>query len=145
MEKWRDLVPEKKHIISEESAREQLGEFCSYYEIDFDDIAPEQSDNADRMMAKLLDYFMQGKIELKDSEEKGLCVIQHLKKGDTLTFRELKGSDRTRLQSAGDDATKRMHALAGILCGYGIDSIGKLPAGDLRVTETLAAFLLGFV
>ena len=103
---------------------------------------PAQEPAINQIMSRLLTAFRAGKLELKEDAEKGLLIIQTLKKGDTMTFRELRGSDKTRLETAGNDPTKRMHVLMGLLCGYGPDIIGKLPSGDLRVTEALAGFFL---
>ena len=141
LEKWADLAPEKKFVLSEESARAELGKLMAYYEIDFD-VEPEQETAVNQIMQRLLTAFRQGKIELKEDAEKGLSIIQHLKNGDTMTYRELKGSDKTKLEAAGADPLRRMHLLMGLLSGYGADVIGKLPAGDLRVCEALAGHFL---
>ena len=141
LEKWAGLAPEKKFVLSEESARAELAKLITYYETDLDDAAPEQEVAINQIMNRLLTAFRQGKIELKEDAEKGMSIIQHLKNGDTMTYRELKGSDKTKLETA-TDPTKRMHTLMGLLSGYGSDVIGKLPAGDLRVCEALSGFFL---
>ena len=142
LEQWKALAPKKEYKLSEESAQAELGRLIEYYEVDLDDVAPEQETAVNQIMNRLLSAFRQGKLELKEDAEKGLQIMQHLKNGDTITFRELKGSDRTKLEIAGTDAVKRMHVLVGLLCGLGADAIGKLPAGDLRVTEGLAGYFL---
>jgi len=142
LEKWKDLTPEKKFVLSEESARAELSRLVTFYETDLDDVTPDQEIAIEQVLSRLLTAFRQGKIELNDDTEKGLSIIQHLKNGDTLTYRELKGSDKVKLESAGNDPTRRMHTLMGLLSGFGSDVIGKLPSGDLRVTEALAGFFL---
>ena len=142
LERWTGLAPEKKFILSEESAQAELARLMAYYETDIDDAAPEQEAAIDQILRRILTALRQGKIELHEDAEKNLQIIQSCKSGEKLTFRELKGSDRVRLEKAGNDPIKRMHTLMGILSGYGSDAIGKLPSGDLRVTEALAGFFL---
>jgi len=142
LEKWSDLIPEKKFVLSEESARAELLRFTKFYETDLDDVTPDQETAINQILQRLLTAFRQGKIETKEDAEKGMSIIQHLKNGDTLTYRELKGNDKVKLEYAGTDPTRRMHTLMGLLSGFGSDVIGKLPSGDLRVTEALAGFFL---
>jgi hypothetical protein len=145
LEKWADIAPKKEFKLSEESARAELGKLCAYYETDLDDVTPDQETAVNQILARLLTAFRQGKLELLENTDTGLSIVQHTKTKngkDTLTYRELKGSDKTKLSTAGDDPTKRMYTLMGLLCGYGTDIIGSLPAGDLRVTEALAGFFL---
>jgi len=99
-------------------------------------------------MGRLQSAFMQGKLELSEDTENGFFIKQHIKKKngkDTITYKPLKGSDKVKLENAGNDPTARMHYLMGILSGYGQDAIGKLSAGDLRVTEALAGFFIVLV
>jgi hypothetical protein len=142
LEKWAGLVPEKKFVLSEESARTELGKLCTYYATDFDDVTQDQAVAVNQIMSRLLTAFRTGKLELKDDEEKGLMVLQHLKNGETFTYRELRGNDKTRLEAAGTDPSKRMYLLMGLLSGYGADVIGKLPSCDLKICEGLAGFFL---
>jgi hypothetical protein len=146
IEQWKSLAPKKQNKISEESAREQLSRLMAYYETDLDDAAPEQEAAINQIMGRIMSAFMQGKIELSEDRESGeLSIIQHIKKKDgkdTITYRPLKGNDKVKLENAGNDPTARMHYLMGILSGYGQDAIGKLSAGDLRVTEALAGFFI---
>jgi hypothetical protein len=145
LEKWADLVPKKKFLLSEESALAALGKLTAYYETDLDDVSPDQEPAINQIFSRLVTAFRQGKIDLSEDAEKGLSIIQHIKTTngkDTLTYRELRGSDKTKLETAGSDPTRRMHTLCGLLCGLGVDVIQKLPSGDLRVTEALAGFFL---
>ena len=142
LDKWVDLAPKREFKISEESARAELAKLTAYYEVDFDEPTADQETAVNQIMNRLLIAFRAGKLELKDDTGKGLQIVQHLKNGDSLVYRELKGSDRTKLETAGTDPVRRMHTLMGLLCGYGSDAIGKLPAGDLRACEALAGFFL---
>jgi len=148
IEQWKSLAPKKENKISEESAREQLAELMAAYETDLDNAAPEQEAAINQIMGRLLSAFMQGKLELSEDTESGLSIKQHITRKDgkdTITYRPLKGSDKVKLENAGNDPTARMHYLMGILSGYGQDAIGKLSAGDLRVTEALAGFFIVLV
>jgi hypothetical protein len=145
IEQWKALAPKKENRISEESAKEQLSKLMAYYETDLDDSTPEQETAINQIMSRILAAFMQGKIELSEDTENGLSILQHIKKKDgkeTITYRPLKGNDKVKLENAGTDPTARMHYLMGVLSGYGMEVIGKLSAGDLRVTEALAGFFL---
>ena len=149
IEQWKSLAPKKENKISEESARAEMGRLMAYYETDLDDSTPEQETAINQIMSRILSAFMQGRLELSEDKEGELSIIQHVKKEknkekdtDKITFRALRGGDKTKLENAGTDPTKRMHYLMGVLSGYGPDVIAKLSAGDLRVTEALAGFFL---
>jgi hypothetical protein len=145
LEKWADLAPKKEFKRSEESARAELSRLMTWYEVDIEETTPDQEVAVEQILNRLLNAIRMGKLQSREETEKekeGLSVIQHLKSGDKLTYRELKGADKTRLESAGNDPTKRMHTLAGLLTGYGADAIGKLPSGDLRVCEGLMGYFL---
>jgi len=145
IEQWKSLAPKKENKISEESTREQLAKLMAAYETDLDDAAPEQEAAINQIMGRLLSAFMQGKLELSEDTESGLSIKQHIKRKDgkdTITYRPLKGNNKVKLENAGNDPTARMHYLMDILSGYDQDAIGKLSAGDLRVTEALAGFFI---
>jgi len=146
IEQWKNLAPKKENKISEENAREQISRLMAYYSTDLDDSTPEQETAINQILSRILSAFMQGKIELSEDKESGeLSIVQHIKKKEgkeTITFRALRGSDKTKLENAGTDPTARMHYLMGILSGYGHDVIGKLSIGDLHITEAVAGFFL---
>jgi hypothetical protein len=148
IEQWKTLVPKKENKISEETAREQLGKLMAYYEVELDEATPDQEAAINQIMSRIQNAFMQGKIELLENakdDTNGLSIVQHIKpRGavETITYKELKGIHKTKLENAGTDPTRRMHYLMGILSGLGEDVIGKLSAGDLRVCEAISGFFL---
>jgi len=141
LEQWSSLTAKQEFKISEESALAELKRLCDYYDVDIDETTQEQSQAVNQILSRLRKSFRAGKLELKE-DDNGLSVVQHLKNNDTLAYRELKGADKAKLSAAGDDPVKRMHYLMGLLCGYGLDAIGKLSAADLRVVEALSGFFL---
>jgi len=140
LEKWSGLKTEKDFVLSEESALAELKRLCAYYDVDINETAPEQSIAVDHILSRLLNAFRAGKLELKEGDN-GLSIIQSLKGGNDIVYREICAADRTKLGAAGDDAVKKMHYLCGILSGLGTDAIGKMTAGDARVAEALAGFI----
>ena len=146
IEQWKSLAKKPENKISEESARAELGRLMEHYEIDMENIAEDAEPAINQVMSRVLSAFMQGKIELSIDKETGEpSIIQHITKKegrDTITFRPLRGGDKPKLDSAGADPTKRMHALMGVLSGLGTDIITKLNIGDLRITEAISGFFI---
>jgi hypothetical protein len=146
IEKWQSLAVKPEEKISEESARAELGRLMAHYEIDMENIAEDAEPAINQVMNRVLSAFMAGKIELSEDKETGEpSIIQHITKRqgkETITFRALRGGDKPKLDSAGNDPVKRMHKLMGILSGLGDDIITKLSIPDLRITEALAGFFI---
>jgi len=142
LDEIRALVKEKSYKISEDSAKAELQKLFDYYECDFDLIPQGAEEAVEQIANQLISAIRQGKLEIDDKNtDKGLTVIQHLKNGETLTYRELKGNDKTKL-SDNLDSQKRLYTLAGILCGLGIDCVLKLPSTDLKVVDALSGFFI---
>jgi hypothetical protein len=144
--KWADIAAAPVYKLSEESAREILKTLCDYYEVDPGAIPEEQQAGADLVLGRLVNAFRAGRLELKEDDKTGLSITQNLCNGETLTYREFRGELKPRMEAAaGDDAAhKRIHTLAGLMCGLGGDAIGKLSIPDLRVVEAVATFFLIF-
>jgi hypothetical protein len=140
-EKWGVLAIDKQSKISEESAQEQIKALCEHYDVNINDILKEQEFAVDQALSKLLIAFKAGRLEIKD-DDKGFSVIQYLKDGDTITYRELAGRDKARLGDIGDNPIKYVHRLLGFLCGLGEDAIGKLTGPDLKAAEGLGQYFL---
>jgi hypothetical protein len=140
LEKWSFLTTEKKEFrISEESAQKELKRLIDYYDVDINETTSEQSAAVDQILSRLQKAIQAGKLELQESE-KGLSLILHTKNDNELTFREICGADKAKLSAVGDDPIKRLHYLAGLLCGLGTDVIGKLQVTDLRIVEAISGF-----
>jgi len=141
LDNWKDIAPEIAYKISEESAKAELGKILKYYEADLETQPADIEGAINQIFVRLVSAIRQGKIELKENDKTGdLEIIQHLKNGDALKFRALQGRDKTRLDAV--DPQRKIYQLAGILCGLGEDAIMKLSSMDLRITESIASFLL---
>jgi hypothetical protein len=141
LEQWADLTTQKKeNKISEESARAELKRLCSHYDVDMSEIVSEQEIVVDKILLRLLNAFQSGQIELKQDNTLGFCIVQNCIGDKDLTFRELKGSDKLKLDTFGENPNQRLHQLAGLLCGCGADIIGKLAITDLKITEAISGF-----
>jgi hypothetical protein len=143
MDEIKELTKNKKEYkLSEESAKTELQKLIDHYECDFELIPQGAEEAVEQIFNQLLSAIRQGKLEIDDKDaDKGLTVIQHLKNGDSLTYRELRGGDKAKL-SDNLDSQKRLYTLAGILCGLGIDCVLKLPAVDLKVVDAISGFFI---
>ena len=140
--KWAVLKPsEQKFKLSEESALGEMQRLCDYYDVNITALPEEQIVAVDQVLAKLLTAFKTGRLELKE-DDKGLSVIQNLRNGETLTYRELAGKDKARLNLNPDNLLKAVHTLMGLLCGLGEDVTGKLSGPDLKAMEGLGQYFL---
>ena len=139
MSKWARPEDESAYIISEESAEKMVREVLDFYEID-----PSRSDSAqekilEESLDKLQKAYRRGALENKLDDTKGFCIVQHLKNGTTLTYREMKGKDRVVMDGFDNTvAFTRTYAILGRLCGYGEDAIAKLSGRDWETAGTIA-------
>jgi hypothetical protein len=139
MGKWARKEDESKYKLSDKSAEEAVRELLDFYEVD-----PSSNDEAqDKAVESILDdlakAYRRGAFENKRDDTLGFCVIQHLKKGDTLTYREMGGKERIALD--GYDQTRQIaktQALLGKLCGLGEDVIKKLQGQEWKDARNLA-------
>jgi len=139
MSKWARKEDESKYKLSEESAEAAVRELLDFYEIDTATGNVEQEKVIDEYIDKIAKAYRRGEFENKKDDTLGFCVVQHLKNGDTLTYREMGGKDRIAME--GYDNTKvysRVYALLGKLCSYGDDVIKKLKGQDWKNAEALA-------
>jgi hypothetical protein len=140
MGKWKTKPREYK--LSEESAREQVMELLEFYGVELKDDSggSDKGITADDILDDLADYYRMGLLENKQDEKLGFCVIQHLKNGQTLVYREMKGKDRLVHSgySMEKDYTKKAAAILGKLCGLGEDAVIGLMKDDYKAASTLA-------
>jgi hypothetical protein len=137
--KWARKEDESKYKLSEESAAELVREFLDFYEIETETGDVDQEKVIDGFIDKVAKAYRRGELENKKDDTLGFCVIQHLKNGDKLTYREMGGKDRIVME--GYDNSKvysRAYALLGKLCGYGEDAVKKLKGQDWKNAEALA-------
>lgn len=142
MSKWDDISAAVDYKLSEESARAELKKLCLYYEVDLSETIDGNEAAVDAVFSRLVKGFRSSRLEILE-DDKGLTVVQTLRNKETLSFGAFKGDLKPKLDAiAGDAPYKRMHTLAGMLCGLGFDAIGKLSPPDLRLTEAVASFFL---
>jgi hypothetical protein len=140
MGKWKTKPREYK--ISAEAAREQVMELITFYGVELKDdtSGSDKGITADDILDDLADYYRMGLLENKQDDTLGFCVIQHLEKGQTLTYREMKGKDRLVHSgySMDKDYAKKAAAILGKLCGLGEDAVIALMKEDYKAASTLA-------
>ena len=138
MSKWARKEDSNNFKISEESAERMVRELLDHYEIDTARSNPEQEKVLDNNLDDLLKAYRRGDLE-NAKDDNGLSIVQHLKNGDKLTYREMGGKDRIVMEGFDNSMPySRMYALLGKLCGYGENVIMKLKGNDWKVAEALA-------
>ena len=139
MSKWARQENESEYKLSEESAEKAVRELLDFYEIDTDRSNPEQEKAIDENLDDLMKAYRRGELENAKDDNSGFCVIQHLKNGNKVTYREMSGKDRIVME--GFDETRfvsRCYAILGKLCWYGEDAIMKLKGQDWKNARALS-------
>ena len=135
--KWARNEREGDYKLSEESASIMVRELLDFYEID----PPGDLDNnvIDEQLDELMKAYRRGEVENRQDDTLGFCVIQHLKNGNTLTYRELKGKDRIAFEGYSENRhVSKIHSILGKLSGFGEDAIEKLGGRDWRNAKSIA-------
>lgn len=136
--------------LSEESARAELQKFYDYYEIEIDELDKESEDSEikvgnqalKKLQTKLLKAIMKGKLEFEDNE-KGFFIIQNLRNGQKLTYKEIDGQAKTEMGKKREkDYNGQCYALLGYLCGGGEYVIKQLKGPELSLAEAIGTTLL---
>ena len=135
---------EKKQLISEESAKEQLDILMDYYDIDKDDLENEEGPEAvQTLMNGLVRAIKNGRLEIKVDSELKLVVTQHLKHApgdiDTVDYNIV--GQKARLAMDRVKSTKeqeRMCAFMGSLSGLGVQGVSSLVGKDMGTMNRLA-------
>jgi hypothetical protein len=140
MSKWITRENESAYKLSEESAGRLLEELINHYELEVPN-DPEQEKILSVFFERLQKAYRRGALENKTDEKDGFCVVQTLKNGEKLIYRELKGKDRIAMEGFDNSqAYSRAYAVLGRLCGYGSPAIEKLAGQDWKTAEALAMF-----
>ena len=131
---------EEEYKLSEETAREAVRELIDFYEIEFDEDAEEKAlKNTEKFLDKIAEFYRLGLLENKRDDTLGFCVVQRLKSGQVLTYRELKGDDPAVADKLPRDAAhERAWALMGRLCSLGADAVKKLKGRDKQAMLGMA-------
>ena len=138
MGKWDSNEDEATYKLSVESAEKSVREFIGFYEIDTSRSDRDEEKIVETMFDDLSKAYRRGNLENKKDDNLGFCVVQYLKNGSTLTYRELGGKDRIVME--GFDNTRpysRIYAILGKLSGLGEDAIMKLKGQDWKCAEAL--------
>jgi hypothetical protein len=139
---WYNAKKEPEYKISEEMGRAAVLEFVSFYDVEFGD-KPDK--NFDGLMDDLVKYYRMGLLENRKDDNLGFCVVQHLKSGQDLTYREMKGSDRLVADrfDVKTEVNEKVNAILGKLSGLGDDAIMKLMRDDRRAALLVATIFFG--
>jgi hypothetical protein len=145
MSKWYQTKKEKEFKLSEEAGQAAVLKLIDFYGVELE-FTKDAQDSADKSLDNLRDYYRMGLLENKEDESLGFCVIQHLASGQTLTYREMKGSDRLVADrfDAKTQLNEKVNAILGKLSGLGDDAIMKLMRDD-RKAAVLVATVFFFV
>ena len=140
--------------ISEESAREQLGMFFDYYEIDPANVGGGENSQEifESTVDRMVDAIRKGRVEIKENDD-GLIVVQTLKKikkvkdGEAtvsvLEYKEISGAAKDAMKHKKEtDHYGRIHAMLGYLSGAGEAAIKSLRGVDMSVSECIGVLFL---
>ena len=141
--------------ISEESARESLGLFFDYYEIDATNVGGgENAQEAfDSTIDRLADAIRKGRVEIEETES-GLVVRQTLKNraktgtqdaGSTavIEYKEISGAAKDAMKHKKEsDNYGKIHAMLGYLSGLGENAIKGLRGVDMSISECIGVLFL---
>jgi plasmid stabilization system protein ParE len=135
-------MQEEKYTLSQETAQAELKKMFDYYEIDIDGIeTPELKKAIQAGYDRLIKAVRLGRLEVK--AENGIQVIQTLKSGDKITYREIDGVAKTEMAGKDEkDYYGKSYALMGSLSGLGETAIKKLRGVDLSLCEVLGLIFL---
>ena len=135
---------EKKNLLSEEVAQDQLDILTSFYDVDLED----DEDSGTKRIARnrLLRAIRQGRLTITSQD--GLTVTQILKNPpgeiSDINYKIITGAERSRTEKiANDNAYEKMYVLVGMASGLGVKAIKSLYGADLAAIEGLSVVFLG--
>lgn len=136
-------MADSKFKVGAEAAREQLNVLYEYYEIDFDDLPVKLKTVLEATDKKLLKSVRMGRVEISLDDKNIIKVIQHIRNGEPLVYREIDGAAKVAMGNKDEqDAYGKAYALMGALCGLGEAAITQLKSHDLSVVECLGTVFL---
>lgn len=132
----------EKYVFSKETAKIELQKMFDYYEIDVDDIEDKELKKAIRQgYDRLIKAVRLGRLEVKI--EDGIKVIQNLRSGTVIEYKEIDGESKSAMDSYPPEAyNRRAQALMGALSGDGEAAMRKLKGPDLSLMEMLGLIFL---
>jgi len=158
---FKDLFTEEKDdfILSEENAVAAARQFINYYRLKppAEDVPEKIKNDFHRNFEEFVALYRRGVLSNKIDEQKGLTLVQKLKRGATLEWRELKGGDKIEsckvlhVILGGEavitdaSAARALYVLAGRLTGHNEQFVEELPIEDVRDVEAVSkVFMMAF-
>lgn len=137
---------EKGITLSKESAEKEAQKFLDYYEISREDLEDGALIEAyDMSLPGFIKGIQKGFISFEHSEDpkKAYCVVQKLRSGTSLTYKELDGDAKVEMgKIPSAQFTKKIYTLLGKLSGEGIEVVKKLRGPDIKRAEIIGQMLL---
>lgn len=135
-----------EYKLSQESAWAELRKLIDFYEINLQNIALENGEDAFKTLQNvILDNIRRGVIEIDDSDNT-LKVTQHLKRppGDVkeIVYGEMTGKQRLAAEKAKGGGYQKACAYLGSLSGLGADAFELLKQVDWKVADALLTYFL---
>jgi plasmid stabilization system protein ParE len=135
-------MKKKEYILSKSAAENELEKMFDYYEIDVDEIEDKDLKKAIKQgYDRLIKAVRLGRLQIKI--EQGITVIQTLRNGEELVYKEINGE--AKMAMAGkeqNDYYGKSYALMGSLSDWGEGAIKKLKGVDLSLVEVLGMIFL---
>lgn len=133
---------DEKYKLSKDAAKNELKKMLDYYEIDIAEIEDKDLKRAIQQgYDRLIKAVRLGRLEVK--LENGIQIIQTLRNGSKLTYREIDGVAKTEMAGKDEkDHYGKAYCLMGSLCGLGDGAIKQLKSVDLSLAEVLGLIFL---
>lgn len=128
-------------VLSQESAEKELQSLYDYYEIEKESLQQESLMALETLEPVLIKGLRKGLIQFKN--EDGLKIIQKLKNGAEIVYKELNGEAKIAMDKKPDhESAGKCYALLGSLSSLGENGIKKLSGPDLKRAEHIGSILL---
>lgn len=131
-------------MLSEESAKVELGKLYEHYDFDVEDFEDGDEKKVKDALEKIIIKGLKSERLSFKEEDSGFLIVQRLKKSDVeITYKEMTGKAKVIMgkQEKADSHTK-CYALLGYLSGEGQSFIEKLKSADLKLAEGIGSLLL---
>ena len=138
---------EKKYLLSEESAYEEISKIFERYDFDIEGEAdPEIKKNKETIANNLVEFFRLGYLELG---EDGITIIQKLKypspnsEVKTISYPKFRGKHKRAMdQYKPEELQAKAFSLVGSVSGLGVSFFDMLEKYDIKVAEALGMLFL---
>ncbi len=131
--------------LSKEAANKQMEVLLDHYEVDMEDKHGKETDEYKAfctLKRDMIGGIRRGKIYFDSDEKLGFMVIQKLKSGEVIKYRELSGNDRVMMGKYKKHIEKVYGLLAAMARDLDIMDIRKLKGPDSKRAELIGTFLL---